>query len=88
VLEGVINELDMFEGLLVTSIFMMPKRAERRRDVYRRILEKNASLHFVLEDMVIRKPADIEPAEEILSIHFLLPTAPQMIPDADAVAAE
>ena len=88
VLEGVINELDMFEGLLATSIFMMPKRAERRREIYRRVLEKDASLHFVLEDMVIRKPADIEPVEEILSIHFLLPSAPQMVPDADAVAAE
>jgi sporadic carbohydrate cluster protein (TIGR04323 family) len=90
VLEGVINELDMFEGLLATSIFMMPKRAERRREIYKRILDKGASLHFVLEDMVIRKPADIEPVEEILSIHFLLPSAPQMLSEAgaDAVPAE
>lgn len=90
VLEGAISELDMFEGLLATSIFMMPKNAKRRRDVYKRILDKNASLHFVLEDMVIREPADIEPVEEILSIHFLLPSAPQTIHDADpdAVPAE
>ncbi len=90
VLEGVISELDMFEGLLATSIFMMPKREARRRDIYKRILDKNASLHFVLEDMVIRTPADIEPIEEILSIHFLLPSAPQSISDADpdAVPAE
>ena len=90
VLEGVINELDMFEGLLATSIFMMPKRAERRREIYKRILDKGASLHFVLEDMVIRKPADIEAIEEILSIHFLLPTAPQTLSEAgaDAVPAE
>ena len=60
VLEGAINELDMFEGLLATSIFMMPKRAERRREIYKRILDKGASLHFVLEDMVIRKPADVD----------------------------
>lgn len=90
VLEGVINELDMFEGLLATSIFMMPKRPERRRDIYQRILDQDASLHFVLEDMVIRSPADIEPIEEILSIHFLLPNAPQAVPedDPDMVPAE
>lgn len=83
VLDGVINELDMFEGLLATSLFMMPKRAERRRDIYQRIIDKDASLHFVLEDMVIRSRADIEPIEEILSIHTLLPSAPHTLPEAD-----
>ena len=52
VLEGMINELDRYEGLLATSMFMMPKRAERRRKIYDAILEQGASLHFVLEDVV------------------------------------
>jgi sporadic carbohydrate cluster protein (TIGR04323 family) len=85
VLEGLINELKIYEGLLATSIFMMPKRQERRLDIYRRILDQDASLHFVLEDLVIRKPEDIAPVEEILSIHFVLPEAPKDVSDADAV---
>jgi sporadic carbohydrate cluster protein (TIGR04323 family) len=85
VLDGVINELKVYEGLLATSIFMMPKRQERRLDIYRRILDQDASLHFVLEDLVIRKPEDIDPVEEILSIHFVLPEAPKTVSDADAV---
>jgi sporadic carbohydrate cluster protein (TIGR04323 family) len=84
VLEGMINELDRYEGLLATSMFMMPKREERRRHIYDAILSKGASLHFVLEDMVVRTPPDIEPVEEILSIHNLLPAAPQVIPDDEA----
>jgi len=79
VLEAMVNELDRFEGL--------PKRAERRGKIYDAILRQGASLHFVLEDVVVRRPADIEPVEEILSIHNLLPAAPQHVPD-DGLAAE
>jgi sporadic carbohydrate cluster protein (TIGR04323 family) len=75
VLEGMVNELAEFEGLLATSMFMMPKRAERRWRIYDTILSRGASLHFVLEDMVIRESADIGPIEDILLIHNLLPSA-------------
>ena len=88
VLEGMINELDRYEGLLATSMFMMPKRAERRRKIYDAILGQGASLHFVLEDVVIRKLEDTVAVEEILSIHNLLPAAPNQIPDAAEFAAE
>jgi sporadic carbohydrate cluster protein (TIGR04323 family) len=84
VLEGMINELDRYEGLLATSMFMMPKRSERRRRVYDAVLRHGASLHFVLEDMVVRKPSDIEPIEEILSIHNLLPEAPKTLLDQNS----
>jgi sporadic carbohydrate cluster protein (TIGR04323 family) len=67
-----INELDRYEGLLATSMFMMPKCTERRRKIYDTILQQGASLHFVPEDVVIRKPSNIEAVEEILSIHDLL----------------
>jgi sporadic carbohydrate cluster protein (TIGR04323 family) len=88
VLEGMINELDRYEGLLATSMFMMPKRAERRRKIYDAILGQGATLHFVLEDVVIRKTEDTAPVEEILSIHNLLPAAPNQIPDTAEFAAE
>ena len=86
VLEGVLNELAIYEGILATSMFMMPKRATRRRDIYRRILEQGASLHFVLEDVVIAAPADIELVEEILSITALLPEAPKALPAGETPA--
>jgi len=86
VLEGMINELDRYEGLLATSMFMMPKRAERRRKIYDAILGQGASLHFVLEDVVVRKLEDTVAVEEILSIHNLLPVAPNQIPDGEFAA--
>ena len=80
VLEGLLNELDIYEGILATSMFMMPQRAARRRRIYDRILAQGASLHFVLEDFVIARPADIEPIEEILTISAFLPEAPPALP--------
>jgi sporadic carbohydrate cluster protein (TIGR04323 family) len=64
----------------------MPKRAERRGKIYDAILKQGASLHFVLEDVVVRRAADIDPVEEILSIHNLLPSAPQTVSDSEAAA--
>jgi sporadic carbohydrate cluster protein (TIGR04323 family) len=87
VLEGMINELDAYEGLLATSMFMMPKLAERRLRIYDAILSRGASLHFVLEDMIVRKPIDIEPIEEILSIHNLLPSTSAIVSDVAAAAS-
>ena len=88
ILEGMIQELDRYEGLLVTSMYMMPKRAERRRSIYDEVLGNGASLHFVLEDFVIRTLDDIEPVEEILMIQNVLPRSPSLGGDRDAVVAE
>lgn len=86
VLEGLLNELVIYEGILATSMFMMPHRAERRRRIYERVLDQDASLHFVLEDFVISRVADIEPVEDILTISALLPEAPHTIPLDEAPA--
>jgi hypothetical protein len=60
---------------------MMPRRPERRWCIYEAVLNQGASLHFVLEDMIVRKLPDVEPIEEILSIHNLLPEAPKTLSD-------
>jgi sporadic carbohydrate cluster protein (TIGR04323 family) len=80
VLEGMLDALDGLEGILVFSMFMLPKRAERRRKVYQRILETGIELHLVLEDFVIREAADVRPVEEILSARALLALCPTRIP--------
>ncbi len=87
VLEGMIHDLDRYEGLLATSMFMMPKRSERRRRIYDSVLDQGASLHFVLEDMIVRKLSDIEPIEEILSIHNLLPESPKILSEQSLQAS-
>lgn len=83
VLEGLINELNIYEGILATSMFMMPARVERRMRVYERVLQQDASLHFVLEDYIIAKHEDIAAVEEVLQVSALLPQVPK--PNLDAV---
>jgi sporadic carbohydrate cluster protein (TIGR04323 family) len=80
VLEGMLDALDGLEGILVFSMFMLPKRAERRRKVYQRILEAGIELHLVLEDFVIRQAADVQAVEAILSARALLPFCPRRLP--------
>lgn len=80
VLEALLRQLGDLEGILACSMFMLPERAERRRRVYNQFLKQGATLHLVLEDMVIRTPADIAPVEEILTVYHLLPHCPTSVP--------
>jgi len=81
VLEGMVSALEGLQGILVFSMFMLPKRAERRHRIYERVLGAGVEFHLVLEDFVIRKPADVTPVEEILSTRALLPYCPAGVPD-------
>ncbi len=80
VLDGMLNDLDGLEGLLVFSMFMLPKRAQRRWSVYERIFKAGVDLHLVLENVVIRGPSDVPPVEEILAASELLRFCPRKIP--------
>ena len=76
VLEGLPDELEIYEGILATSMFMMPKRPDRRLKIYERIISMGGSLHFVLEDYVISSQKDIEEVEEILMLTHVLGDIP------------
>lgn len=80
VLESLIKNLDGLEGLLVTSLFMLPERAERRRALYEHIYRQEVTLHFVMEDVVLARPGDEAWIEDILAIHHTLKLCPQEIP--------
>jgi sporadic carbohydrate cluster protein (TIGR04323 family) len=84
VLEGMVRNLDGLEGMLMVSMFMLPQRPERRRAIYDRVLAQGVDLRFVMEDMAIASEADIEPVEEILSIHGALGHGPHLMPAAAA----
>ncbi|MCC7049078.1 MAG: sporadic carbohydrate cluster protein, TIGR04323 family [Alphaproteobacteria bacterium] len=82
VLEGMVRNLDGLEGMLMVSMFMLPRRPERRRAIYDRVLAQGVDLRFVLEDMAIASEADIAPIEEILSIHNAMGQTPHLRDEA------
>ena len=80
VLESLVGNLNDLQGILMCSIFMLPERPERRSRIYRNVFEQGAEIRFVQEELIVAKPADVEPIEEILSIYNTLPMSPQTLP--------
>jgi sporadic carbohydrate cluster protein (TIGR04323 family) len=81
VLDGLMNELDGLEGVLVFSMFMLPQRAARRATIWERAFAAGIELHLVLENFVVREPADTRQIEELLSASALLSLCPKRLPD-------
>ena len=75
-LEAVLNELDRLEGIILFSVFMLPRRAERRWEIYDRVLRAGAELHGALEGMAIRDAQDVLRLEDILVLASLTAAAP------------
>ena len=82
VLEGIVRDLSEFEGLLMCSMYMLPQRAARRAAIYRAIFDQGVTLHFVMEDLVLRTMADTTLVEDVLSAAVRLPMCPTRIPEA------
>lgn len=71
VLDGLIENLEAYEGVLMCSMHMLPQRPDRRRRVVERILDQGATLHFVLEDIVVWGRRDLGRVEDLLSLSRL-----------------
>jgi sporadic carbohydrate cluster protein (TIGR04323 family) len=76
ILENVVNELPRIEGMIAFSAFMLPKRPERRADLYERIFSAGAVLHAALENIVVRTPADAATIEDLLQVAATLAHVP------------
>lgn len=81
VLEGIVRDLSAFEGVLMCSMYMLPKRAARRAAIYQAIFDQGATLHFVLEDILLRRMDDTLAVEETLSAAVRLHLCPTRIPE-------
>jgi sporadic carbohydrate cluster protein (TIGR04323 family) len=81
VLDGLVRDMSEIEGLVMCSMMMLPKRAERRAALYQKVLvEQEAEVHLVLEDIVLRRIEDVVLVEDVLSAALLLPNCPSNIP--------
>lgn len=67
-LEAVLSELENLEGIICFSMFMLPKRNERRREIYHKILDSGASLHGALEGIVLKTKNDIALFEDLFMV--------------------
>ena len=80
VLEGMIENLADFDGIVMCSMHMLPQRAERRRQMIAKVLGQGCSIHLVLEGIVIATPADAERLEELIQLSQIAGQAPVRMP--------
>lgn len=80
VLEGMIGDLADYDGIVMCSVHMLPERPERRRRIYRRVLDQGCSLHMVIEGLVVASADDVERVEELLILNRLAARLPNDIP--------
>lgn len=75
-LTDVLAELPSLEGVILFSLFVLPRRKNRRLEIYDRILSERCQLHAALEEMSLQDKNDIEALEEMLEAVFTLPKTP------------
>jgi len=70
-LEEVMRELSNIEGVVLYSIFMLPRNRDRRHDFVHRILESGATLHGALENITVSDEPSFQRMETILAIRHI-----------------
>jgi len=78
---NMLKQLPSLEGIVMCSLFMLPKSQEVRLEAYDAFLRAGAELHMILENVVIRDAADIQHVEDLIHISQTLKSCPKTMPD-------
>jgi sporadic carbohydrate cluster protein (TIGR04323 family) len=77
VLEGMMKGLSDYHGIVMYSMHMLPQREERRRNLYKQILDQGCELHILLESVVLTNENDIEGLEELIQLNQIAAQLPK-----------
>ena len=72
-LQQVLNEIKSVDGIVVYSLFQLPKNEKLRLKIYKKILNNKKEIHFSVEGLKIKSKKDIEKLESIWSVRQSLP---------------
>ena len=73
-LEQALEELPRLEGIVMYSLFILPRRRERRLHVYRRVIAAGAGLHAALEGLAVETTDDAARVEDLWALQSLVAT--------------
>ena len=68
ILNGVVTDSRFIDGLAAYSLFQMPTNEKIRINIYKTLIKKNRSIHFVMENLKIEKKLDIQTVETLYRI--------------------
>ena len=80
-LEKLVSDLPAFDGIVAYSMFMLPARAERRQQLYDRILAAGCSLRAACEDLEMASAEDARRWETILTVQEALNASGPAVPE-------
>ena len=72
-MEQVLEELKLIDGIVAYSLFQLPENQKSRLKIYKRIINLKKEIHFAVESLKITKQEDIKRIEEIWLIKQSLP---------------
>ena len=75
-LQQVLAEQSEIEGVILYSIFQLPDRADRRLEVFRRLVKAGTELHAAVENIVMRTPEEAENIENLWRVRTALIKCP------------
>jgi sporadic carbohydrate cluster protein (TIGR04323 family) len=67
-LEQVLDELPLLDGVILYSIFMLPLDSGKRSSIYQRVLAEGAQLHAAVEGFCLAEAKDVLRWEDIFTI--------------------
>ncbi len=72
VLDEVLNSLSNVNGIVMYSIFQLPYDEKKRISVLSKLLKKSKFVSFAIENIVIKKKADLTKINSLIKLNFLL----------------
>lgn len=72
ILNELINNIEFLDGIVLFSIFMLPRSKDKRMQIYQQVLNKGKVLYGALEDVAIRDTKDVESIEVIFGLSRVL----------------
>ena len=78
VLESLVEKADIYDGIVMCSVSMLPSDLAIRKSIVTRILEQGCKLHFTFEQIVVSSLEELAELEELVSL-VALSTSQQLL---------
>jgi len=78
ILQQLIDDLAVLEGIVFYSMFQMPQNASKRSVIYDEVLERGKTLHFAVEGLSLSSRSDCRRLEDIWNVFLTIPYAPNI----------
>jgi len=73
VLESLVEKANLYDGIAMCSVSMLPGDPKVRQSITRRVLEHGCSLHFTFEQLMVSSSDQLAELEELVALIQLSP---------------